>query len=183
MATASQACKAAGAAIFCAAGCQGGGKGEPQLTVCSQRREAACRGGEAGDTGRHAVCCVGENGVNAISKEVCPTSTFTIARKVPVDGVEQVFQVVPNSLAGEMARQNPSYLGAKLKEAWLRGEGEVVRELLTPTDPMQQDAVASGPPAAGTSKPGASGAKPESGVKPGAEEITDFGDLSDFPSS
>ena len=77
--------------------------------------------------------------VNAISKEVCPTSTFTVRRKVPIGGVEMELQLVPSSLAGETARQNPKYLGGQLEECWRAGDGATVREILTPVDPMQQD--------------------------------------------
>ena len=80
-----------------------------------------------------------KNGINTISKEVCPTSTFTVRRKVPIDGAEIEVQLVPNSLAADMGRQNPAYLGRQLKECWLAREGATVRELLTPVDPMQQE--------------------------------------------
>ena len=81
--------------------------------------------------------------VNEISKEVCPTSTFTVRRKVPIDGVEMELRIVPGSLAGDMARQNPAFLGNKLKECWQAGDGTTVREMLVPVEPMQE---ASSPP-------------------------------------
>ena len=58
---------------------------------------------------------------------------------MPIDGVEMELQLVPNSLAGETARQNPRYLGSQLKQCWQAGDGATVREMLTPVDPMQQD--------------------------------------------
>ena len=42
-----------------------------------------------------------------------------------------------------MARQNPAFLGNKLKECWQAGDGTTVREMLVPVEPMQE---ASGPP-------------------------------------
>ena len=55
-------------------------------------------------------------------------------------------QIVPNSPAGEMARQNPVFLGAKLKECWAAGDGTTVRDMLTPVEPMQQEASCSSEP-------------------------------------
>ena len=52
-------------------------------------------------------------------------------------------QIVPGSLAGDMARQNPAFLGNKLKECWQAGDGTTVREMLVPVEPMQE---ASSPP-------------------------------------
>ena len=86
------------------------------------------------------------NGFNQISKEVCPSFSFTIRRTVPIDGVNVELQVVPNSPAGETARQNPAYLGDQLKKCWKDGDGTTVREMLTPVDPMQQDASGSSGP-------------------------------------
>ena len=105
--------------------------------------------------------------VNAISKEVCPTSTFTVRRKVPIGGVEMELQLVPSSLAGETARQNPKYLGGQLEECWRAGDGATVREILTPVDPMQQDT---------SSSPGPSSRHPpEPTPPPSAGAVPSFG--------
>ena len=36
-----------------------------------------------------------------------------------------------------MARQNPEYLGGRLKECWLQADGSTVREMLVPGEPTQ----------------------------------------------
>ena len=58
-------------------------------------------------------------------------------------GGNGALQIVPGSLAGDMARQNPAFLGAKLKECWHAGDGTTVREMLVPVEPKQE---ASSPP-------------------------------------
>ena len=75
------------------------------------------------------------NSVNQISKEVCPQNAFTIKRSVPVDGVQVEIHLTPLCPAAEMARQNPTYLGERLKDCYLRSDGHTVREMLTPGEP------------------------------------------------
>ena len=75
------------------------------------------------------------NSVNQISKEICPASAFTIKRGVPVDGVQVEINLAPTCLAADMARQNPTYLGEKLKECYLQADGATVREMLAPVEP------------------------------------------------
>ena len=43
--------------------------------------------------------------------------------------------LAPTCLAADMARQNPTYLGEKLKECYLQADGAAVREMLTPVAP------------------------------------------------
>ena len=61
-----------------------------------------------------------------------------VTRTVPVDGGEFKINLVPTSVAADMARQNPTYLGSKFKECWLRSDGSTVREMLTPNEPTQE---------------------------------------------
>ena len=44
--------------------------------------------------------------------------------------------LVPTSLAAEMARENPAFLGKRLKECYLARDGAAVREMLMPNTPM-----------------------------------------------
>ena len=58
-----------------------------------------------------------------------------VKRSVKVDGVQVEVNISPTCLAAEMARQNPDYLGEKLKECYLQSDGATVREMLTPVAP------------------------------------------------
>ena len=86
--------------------------------------------------------------VRAVSQEVCPSSTFTFVKKVPIDGQEVEVPLVPASPAAEMARENPAFLGKKLKEYYLARNGAAVRELLTPATSMFGRVGPKSPPAA-----------------------------------
>ena len=115
--------------------------------------------------------------VNEISKEVCPTSTFTARRKVPIDGMEMELQIVPGSLAGDMARQNPAFLGNKLKECWQAGDGTTVREMLVPVEPMQEASSPPKPTPIPTPTPLAGVTLPPGGATSASSSEADTGDV------
>ena len=115
--------------------------------------------------------------VNEISKEVCPTSTFTVRRKVPIDGVEMELRIVPGSLAGDMARQNPAFLGNKLKVCWQAGDVTTVREMLVPVEPMQEASSPPKPTPIPTPTPLAGVTLPPGGASEASSSEADPGDV------
>jgi len=76
------------------------------------------------------------NSVSAISKEVCPGSTFTVRRDVPINGTQVAVHLVPTSTAATLQRQHPNLLGERLRHCFLSGDSSSLRELLAPGDPM-----------------------------------------------
>ena len=75
--------------------------------------------------------------VRAISKEVCPRSTFTFVKKVTVEGEELEVPLVPMSLAAQMGRDAPALLGERLMKLYDDGDGVALRALLAPAMPSQ----------------------------------------------
>ena len=73
--------------------------------------------------------------VRAISKEVCPGSSFTFVKKVPICGTEVEVPLVPTSLAAQMAREAPASLGERLMRLFDDGDGTAIRGLLVPAEP------------------------------------------------
>ena len=73
--------------------------------------------------------------VREISREVCPTSTFTFEKEVTIGGRQVRVPLVPNSPAAQMAREAPASLGAMLMDLYLARNGAAVRALLTPAEP------------------------------------------------
>ena len=73
--------------------------------------------------------------VRAISKEVCPRSTFTFVKKVTVEGEELEVPLVPMSLAAQMGRDAPALLGERLMKLYDDGDGVALRALLAPAAP------------------------------------------------
>ena len=77
--------------------------------------------------------------VTAISKELCPPSTFTVRRDVIVEGKPVQVHLIPTSPAAQMLRREPSQLGDKLKEMYLHNKGAELRALLTHVEPEGLD--------------------------------------------
>ena len=99
----------------------------------SDRNAISARGSAALEPGQLAALA---NSVTQISKEVCPGSTFTITRQLPIDGKQVEAQLVPTCMAAEALRQYPKVSGERIKHCFLTGNGAELREMLVPIEPM-----------------------------------------------
>jgi hypothetical protein len=108
-------------------------KPKDKLPQKADRNAVSARGHAALDGGQLAALA---NSINQISKEVCPTSTFTVTRQLPIDGKQVQVQLVPTCMAAEALRQYPKVSGERIKHCFLTGNGKELREMLVPIEPM-----------------------------------------------
>ena len=57
-----------------------------------------------------------------------------LRRILSLGGAATSVDIVPRSVAGNMARQNLEYLGKKLLECWQSKDGHALRAMLVPAD-------------------------------------------------
>jgi hypothetical protein len=87
------------------------------------------------------------NSITQTSKEICPSSAFTIFRQLPVDGKQIEVHMMPNCMAAEALRGGASMaktVGVRFKHCFLAGDGAVLREMLMPIDQMRVERASDG---------------------------------------
>ena len=105
---------------------------KPKTVQKSDRNAISARGSGKLDPGQRTTLA---KSISSISKEVCPSSAFTVTRHLPIDGEPLEVQMLPTCMAAEALRHDATASGACFKRCFLTGNGAELREMLAPIKP------------------------------------------------